>query len=522
MKFYFLILMFLNVCVIRSQNPLFWSADPSGIVVEDGRIFVFPTNDKKDWADQKEWHCWSTSDLVHWVDHGVIFNTEMSGWGVDNAWAPDITFKNGTYYFYYYFQNGGIGPGVGVATSKNPEGPFKEALGHKLINGHDPAVFTDDDGKSYLYYQNNVFQLNEDMISVKSTTPKKLNIGTVPSKFEATYVFKRNGVYYYTFALNFNNLVYYTGSSPEGPFTYRGEIMAPYGGNNHHSIIKYKDKWIIFYHEWASGSTVSNRRVRAEWLEFNEDGTIKLVKPTFKGISDSEFTVPINRTVTFNTTNVSNAKLIKTSSTAGIKKNSEISTGDNINTQLMIVRSVYDVNDSNLYSIKVNGEYMIYNANGTCGFTSDISTDELKKQATFKIDQSIFELGSFLSVESYFATGKYLRHRNSILYFDDAPATPKNDWGTKDFLWDLIPVQITNSTSKLVQSEISIYPNPAQSILTVNSELPVKSVNVFSSTGELLISGNNKVLNVTSLKQGIYFVEIDNGISINIKKMVKK
>ena len=91
-----------------AQNPLFWGADPSGIVAHDGRLFVFPTNDKKNWDEQKEWHCLSTSDLKSWTDHGVIFDTKMSGWGVDNAWAPDITYKNGTYYFYYYFTSSSI------------------------------------------------------------------------------------------------------------------------------------------------------------------------------------------------------------------------------------------------------------------------------------------------------------------------------------------------------------------------------------------------------------------------------
>ena len=207
--------------------------------------------------------------------------------GIDNAWAPDITFKNGTYYFYYYFQNGDKPGGVGVATAKNPEGPYKEALGKMLIATHDPAVFNDDDGKSYLYARNKIWELNEDMISVKDVNPKILEIGEVPEKYEATYVFERNGIYYYTYARNWNHVVYFTGDNPFGPFTYKGEIMKPYGGNNHHSIVKYNDKWIIFYHEWApEESETCNRRVCAEWLKFNDDGTIQLVEVTEKGISE--------------------------------------------------------------------------------------------------------------------------------------------------------------------------------------------------------------------------------------------
>ena len=272
---------------IKAQNPLFWGADPSGIVAHDGRVFIFPTNEKKDLNEQKDWNCWSSTDLVNWTDHGVIFNTEMSGWGIDNAWAPDIAYKNGTYYFYYYFQNGKKPGGIGVATSKNPEGPYKEALGKRLIPGHDPAYFEDCDGKSYLYVQDRVHILNDDMISVENEEPITLELTYKPDTFEAAYVFKRNGIVYYTIARGWNNFIYYTGDNALGPFEYKGEFMKPYGGNNHHSIIPYKDRWIIFYHEWAEDeSDVHNRRIRAEWLEFEDDGSIKMVVPTEKGISE--------------------------------------------------------------------------------------------------------------------------------------------------------------------------------------------------------------------------------------------
>lgn len=285
MKTILLIAILIASNCVYAQNPIMWGADPSGIVAQDGRLFIFPTNDKKSWGEQKDWHCWSTSDLKTWTDHGVIFDTKASGWGIDNAWAPDITYKNGMYYFYYYFQNGDKPGGIGVATSKNIEGPYKEALGKRLMGGHDPCIFNDDDGRSFIYYQNNVVELNEDMISLKGKVTK-LDIGEIPEKYEAAYVFKRNGVYYYTIAHAFNHLMYYTGDSPMGPFKLRGELMAPYGGNNHHSIVKYGDRWIIFYHEWApKESEVSNRRICAEWLTFNDDGTIVPVKVTKEGIS---------------------------------------------------------------------------------------------------------------------------------------------------------------------------------------------------------------------------------------------
>lgn len=65
---------------------------------------------------------------------------------------------------------------IGVAVSDSPTGPFKDALGEPLLKGGDfrgqmidPAVFTDDDGKQYLYGGNGracVVPLGDDMTSV--------------------------------------------------------------------------------------------------------------------------------------------------------------------------------------------------------------------------------------------------------------------------------------------------------------------------------------------------------------------
>jgi len=253
-----------------AKNPLFFGADPSALVAPDGRVWIYPTTDEANWNDQVNWHAWSSTNLVDWTDHGVIFSNTNSGWGSNNAWAPDCVLKNGKYYFYYYFNKGKPSGGVGVAVSDRPEGPFTEALGHRLIAGHDPRIFLDDDGQAYLYVQSSVYKLNDDMISLAGDKID-LDVDYRPKPFEAVYVFKRNGIYYYTIAAEFNHLIYYTGESPLGPFKYRGELMPKYGGNNHHSIVEYQGKWVLFYHGWVPGH---HRMVRAEWLNFNDDGTI--------------------------------------------------------------------------------------------------------------------------------------------------------------------------------------------------------------------------------------------------------
>ncbi len=91
-------------------------------------------------------------------------------WADKNAWAPAIAERDGKYYFYFCAEQQ-----IGVAVADCPAGPFKDALGGPLVakgrlTGQmiDPAVFTDDDGQSYLYWGNGhgyVVPLNADMVS---------------------------------------------------------------------------------------------------------------------------------------------------------------------------------------------------------------------------------------------------------------------------------------------------------------------------------------------------------------------
>jgi oligosaccharide reducing-end xylanase len=87
-------------------------------------------------------------------------------------------------------------------------------------------------------------------------------------------------------------LEYATGSSPTGPFEVKGVIMdqSPSGcWTNHHSIVEYKGQWYLFYHDQdLSPDFDKNRSIKADYLFFNEDGTIQKVIPTYRGVGISD------------------------------------------------------------------------------------------------------------------------------------------------------------------------------------------------------------------------------------------
>jgi len=108
---------------------------------------------------------------------------------------------------------------------------------------------------------------------------------------EGPYLFERNGLYYLTFPHVENKterLEYAIGNSPLGPFKMTGVIMdeSPTGcWTNHHSVIQFNGQWYLFYHHNDYSPQFDKARsVRADSLVFNNDGTIKKVVPTLRGI----------------------------------------------------------------------------------------------------------------------------------------------------------------------------------------------------------------------------------------------
>jgi len=150
-----------------------FQADPSARVF-NGRLYVYPSHDiagSKDW-DMVDWQVFSTDDMLHWKDHGVIFSLKDVKWATKHAWAPDCIQRNGKYYFYFPADDQ-----IGVAVSDSPTGPFKDAIGKPLIAANeagirsiDPNIFLDDNGQAWLYFGNShdkvaVVKLKSDMIT---------------------------------------------------------------------------------------------------------------------------------------------------------------------------------------------------------------------------------------------------------------------------------------------------------------------------------------------------------------------
>ncbi|MEU0211192.1 family 43 glycosylhydrolase [Streptomyces canus] len=290
-----------TVAALIMKSPVLpgLNADPN-IVRFGDTFYLYPTTDGFEGWSGTQFKAYSSTDLVHWKDHGVILDLGPDiSWADSRAWAPTIAERDGKYYFYFCAD-----ANIGVAVSDSPTGPFKDALGRPLLKAGqfsgqmiDPAVFTDDDGQSYLYWGNGhayVAPLNDDMTSVDLTKMKDIT----PSGYnEGSFVIKRKGTYYLTWSENDTRdenyrVAYATGPSPTGPWTKRGVILEKdlslgIKGPGHHSVVHVPgtDDWYIAYHRFAiPGGDGMHRETTVDKLEFDSDGLIKKVVPTLTSV----------------------------------------------------------------------------------------------------------------------------------------------------------------------------------------------------------------------------------------------
>ena len=279
----------------RAENPVVqtnFTADPAPMVY-NGTVYLYTSHDEDDATGfhMLDWKLYTSTDMVNWTDHGTVASLATFPWAVqsNDAWAPQVVERGGKFYMYTPISVPGWPKNViAVAVADSPFGPFKDALGHPLINkanGYiDPTVFIDDDGQAYLYFGNpNLWyvKLNKDMISYSGDIVK---IDSRPENYqEGPWFYKRNGKYYMAYASHCcpEGIGYAMSNSPTGPWEYKGMIMEPNdkSSGNHPGIIDYEGSSYVFGFNYrlnfALTSTHRERRsVCAAKFTYNPDGTI--------------------------------------------------------------------------------------------------------------------------------------------------------------------------------------------------------------------------------------------------------
>lgn len=292
-------------------------ADP-GALVYNGRVYVYCSNDDDNGTnyDMHSIVCISSSDLKNWTDHGVVFQVPRDASWTNLSWAPSPAYRNGKFYLYY----GNGGSAIGVVVSDSPLGPFKDPVGRAIVNGNtpgvqpfdgwlfDPMTFIDDDGQAYMYFGGNgdnnlrVIKLNTDMITVSGSAGKF----TVQNFFEAAWMHKHNGKYYFSYSSNPSagmRIDYMVSDNPMTGFTYGG-VVSPQppsnNNNNHQAIFKFNNEWYEMYHNRivatnAGITTTYKRNLALDKFSHDANGKIIQMVNTVDGVKQVGNLDPFSR-----------------------------------------------------------------------------------------------------------------------------------------------------------------------------------------------------------------------------------
>lgn len=157
-----------------------------------------------------------STDLVHWTQIGNVIERpeqlDFDGLRVSRGvFAPTIQFKDGVFYVLNTAVDNG---GNFLATARDPAGPWSDPVWLPTIDGIDPALFFDTDGKTYLLnngppagpprYDGHraIWMQAFDLAARRPFGPRRVLIdggvdpSTQPIWIEGPHIYRRAGWYY--------------------------------------------------------------------------------------------------------------------------------------------------------------------------------------------------------------------------------------------------------------------------------------------------------------------------------------
>ncbi|HUS15234.1 MAG TPA: glycoside hydrolase family 43 protein, partial [Chloroflexia bacterium] len=226
-----------------------------------------------------------------------------------NTWAPEVTTTTtGSYVMYFAArQAGGRFQCIGVATSTEPQGPFRSRATEPLIcpldegGAIDPSSFTDDDGTRYVLWKNDGNCCGDAThLYLQKVSGDGLTLDGPPTALvendqtweadvvEAPTLVKHGGKYYLFYSANAYNTERYSvgyaeADSITGPYRkatdplLRSRLTRPpvVGPGGQDVVLDLKGRTWMLYHAWDS--TISYRTLNLDPLNWEGD------KPVVQG-----------------------------------------------------------------------------------------------------------------------------------------------------------------------------------------------------------------------------------------------
>ena len=226
---------------VKYTNPILAGFYPDPSICRVGNDYYLTTSTFAYFPGLPIFH---STDLVNWQQIGHAMNRneqlDQSNAGVSRGlFAPTIRYHKGMYYIMCTLIDKG---GNFIITAKNPKGPWSDPIWTKEVQGIDPSLFFDEDGKTYIIYNSDppdrkpqysghriIKIVQYDIPNRKVIGEEKMlvnggvDISQKPVWIEAPHIYKINGWYYLMCAeggTGYNHSeVIFRSKNVDGPYT---------------------------------------------------------------------------------------------------------------------------------------------------------------------------------------------------------------------------------------------------------------------------------------------------------------
>jgi alpha-N-arabinofuranosidase len=220
------------------RNPIIAGFHPDPSICRVGQDYYVVTSTFEYFPGVPIFH---STDLVHWRQVGYCLTRESllplkTAWISGGIFAPTIRWHDGTFYM---IVTNVSGQGNFYVTARQPEGPWSEPIivkaDGKPVDGIDPSLFFDDDGKVYFSGTSGTATIDIETGNLTSDL-KRVWTGSGGRYAEAPHLYKINGLYYVMLAEG--------GTEPGHMVTIaRSESpWGPYEACPHNPILTHRDR----------------------------------------------------------------------------------------------------------------------------------------------------------------------------------------------------------------------------------------------------------------------------------------
>jgi hypothetical protein len=312
----------MDVFALHTGNPVIpaYLADASIVYDQKSKTFyAYGTNDGAGGGNVFPTQMWYSKDCKNWLNRPLHLPESWTDYaGTVALWAPSMHYNPATQKYYLMY---GIDFKVFIAMSDTPAGPWEDANavapGKLLYKGYDGQFFLDDDRTMYIVTDNGYFKIMklafdaQGRVSIDNRDPRFIqrdsnefigtynykNVEGIRNMFEASFIYKRNGLYYLMWSFEGGenyNVRYAVSEEITGPYReMNGSMTNPVLvrddknrilGPGHHSMFDYAGRTFIAYHRQHFPFVDSKRQTCIDEVFFAGDGSMLPVRPTHKGV----------------------------------------------------------------------------------------------------------------------------------------------------------------------------------------------------------------------------------------------